>query len=132
MGIVEVQSSFPPFLICDAKTPINNCTMTIQISISETAKELKCPGSNVVIPQAVAKWKTTRKNDGSCQLILSHYNWRLVHQVIISATVDLTYDKDQKRKLSITAIPWQNRTHQTNIAVDSVQVSMFIFLLFFV
>ena len=127
-GIVEVQSTFPPLLTCDANTPLKKCTMLMQVSVLETAKDLKCPGSTVTIPQVVAKWKTTRKNEGSCQLRLSSYNWRLVHQIIVTATVDFTYDKDQQRKLTISTIPWVNSTHQTTIAVDTVQVCLFTFM----
>ncbi|CAI9738780.1 Willebrand factor D and EGF domain-containing [Octopus vulgaris] len=119
--MIGVQSTFPPFLICDQSIKEDECFLELAISTMSQPSNVKCPGSKKIILQVAAKWQSTNKLIASCFKTLTFFNWRVTHQIEVKATVDNIRDKDHIQEIEIL-LKNQNSTQINRTSIGKVKV----------
>uniref|UniRef100_A0A0L8G0B6 VWFD domain-containing protein n=1 Tax=Octopus bimaculoides TaxID=37653 RepID=A0A0L8G0B6_OCTBM len=119
--MIGVQSTFPPFLICDQSIEEDKCFLELAINTMSRPSDVKCPGSKKIIPQVTAKWQSTNKLIASCFKTLTFFNWRVTQQIVVKATVDNIRDKDQIQEIEIL-LKNQNSNRINRTSLGKVKV----------
>lgn len=100
---IEVTATIPPRLFCAQPDRNGACKLFVQTVMEKEKKELKCPGSDEVIYQAVFGMDMSSTERRPCHHEIRMSVWSQILKIPIRGSVDGLKDKDQKREFKVTA-----------------------------
>uniref|UniRef100_A0A2C9L6R6 VWFD domain-containing protein n=1 Tax=Biomphalaria glabrata TaxID=6526 RepID=A0A2C9L6R6_BIOGL len=118
--VFRMSSNFPPLIFCD-QNKTTDCNLFISLKIVSSAKDIRCPDANNVLPQLVVQWSSSvPSQQPSCGVVFTNSNWQLVQTVYVRAVVDGLIDGDQTRYIEVSA----HLTETYIVAVETITVKI--------